>query len=83
LGRCGVIVEDREVYDTLYSMSRGGTLILLGLLLATIPFSGLPISFRTLLSVLLSLGVCSIGVFVRSQDVVKKESTQVTQQAIG
>jgi hypothetical protein len=49
-------------------MSRGGTLILLGVLTMLAPFSGLPVHIRTFVS--LGLGVCvlAIGFFMRMKE---------------
>ena len=53
-------------------MSRTSTLILLGILVIFTPFSGLPVGFRSFLSVLFGLGVCVVGFTLRSQEVAKK-----------
>jgi hypothetical protein len=50
-------------------MSRSSTLILLGLLVALAPFSGLPSSFRTLIAVVLGLIVLGVGVAERARNV--------------
>ncbi|MFA6503268.1 MAG: hypothetical protein WCT45_03380 [Candidatus Paceibacterota bacterium] len=49
-------------------MSRTGTLILLGVLTMLTPFSGLPIAFRTFLSVLFGALVLAIGLSMRAKE---------------
>jgi len=46
-------------------MSRPSTLILLGILVILVPFSGLPITFRNLLAIILGACVLGIGLALR------------------
>ena len=55
-------------------MSRTGMLILLGVLTLLTPFSGLPASFRTFLTVAFGVCVLSIGLSLRSREVQKTEA---------
>ena len=48
-------------------MSRAGTLILLGVLVILVPFSGLPTSIRSLLAVILGVCVLCIGLILRAR----------------
>lgn len=48
-------------------MSRYSTLILLGILIILVPFSGFPVSFRTFLAVILGACVSGIGLALRMQ----------------
>jgi hypothetical protein len=48
-------------------MSRASTLILLGVLVVLIPFSGLPVSFRSLLAVILGASILGIGLSMRTK----------------
>lgn len=50
------------------SMSRTSTLILFGILTILTPFSGLPISIRTLLTVLLGAASTTIGLVIRAEE---------------
>lgn len=50
-------------------MSRTGTLILLGILVTLMPFSGLPIALRSSLLVVFGLSVLGIGLSLRKSDV--------------
>ncbi len=50
-------------------MSRNSTLILLGILTVLAPFSGLPIAFRTLLTVIFGTCVAGIGFALRASEV--------------
>lgn len=50
-------------------MSRTSTLILLGILIVLTPFSGFPISFRTLLAVVFGACVSGIGLSMRAHEV--------------
>lgn len=50
------------------AMSRNSTLILLGILIVLVPFSGLPMAFRTFLAVILGACVAGIGVALRSRE---------------
>lgn len=52
-------------------MSRTSILILLGLLTILVPFSGLPISFRTLLTVIFGVSVIGIGLSLRTSEVAR------------
>ncbi len=49
-------------------MSRTSTLILLGILTTLTPFSGLPVSIRTLLAVVLGAGVAATGLIMRAEE---------------
>jgi hypothetical protein len=49
-------------------MSRTSTLILLGILIALMPFSGLPIAIRTFLAVIFGACVAGIGVALRARE---------------
>ncbi len=49
-------------------MSRNSTLILLGILTVLVPFSGLPIAFRTLLAVIFGACVAGIGFALRARE---------------
>jgi len=49
-------------------MSRGSTLILIGVLTIFVPFSGLPSSIRTLLAVILGASAIWIGFTLRTRD---------------
>lgn len=48
------------------SMSRPGLLILLGIIVLLIPFSGLPISWRTFFLVIAGLIITVVGVSLRA-----------------
>ncbi|MFZ1075510.1 MAG: hypothetical protein WAN50_04000 [Minisyncoccia bacterium] len=54
-------------------MSRTSALILLGILVALTPFSGLPIAIRNLLAVIFGICVTSIGVSLRAHEVRTKQ----------
>ena len=54
-------------------MSRTGALILLGVLTILIPFSGLPGSFRTTLTIFFGVVILSIGLSLRSREVIRSE----------
>lgn len=56
-------------------MSRTSTLILFGVLVILTPFSGLPVSFRTLLAVMLGAGVAIIGLLIRSEEAKLQKSS--------
>jgi len=47
-------------------MSRASTLILLGVLVILVPFSGVPVSLRSLLAVILGACVLGIGLGMRT-----------------
>jgi hypothetical protein len=47
-------------------MSRPSTLILLGILVIIVPFSGLPMAFRSLLELILGVSVLIIGLSMRA-----------------
>ena len=49
-------------------MSRTSALILLGILILLVPFSGLPISFRSLLTLVFGACVLGIGLSLRARD---------------
>ena len=48
-------------------MSRPSILILLGILIIITTFSGLPVSFRSLLTVIMSVCVLGIGLSLRTR----------------
>jgi hypothetical protein len=48
-------------------MSRSSTLILLGVLIILVPFSGLPVTVRSLLSVILGACILGIGLSMRAR----------------
>lgn len=50
-------------------MSRSSVLILLGILVMLVPFSGLPSSFRTFLALALGAGILAIGLSMRMERV--------------
>lgn len=50
-------------------MSRTSTLILFGVLIAITPFSGLPMTFRSLLEVIFGIVVLGIGFSLRAHEV--------------
>lgn len=50
-------------------MSRTSALILLGVLVILIPFSGLPVALRTLLTVVCGIAVLGIGLMLRTHEV--------------
>ena len=56
-------------------MSRSSTLILLGVLIALVPFSGLPAALRALLAVILGASVLGLGVAERSRQVREAQAT--------
>ncbi|MFA6408223.1 MAG: hypothetical protein WCW36_01965 [Candidatus Paceibacterota bacterium] len=56
-------------------MSRTSTLILLGVLNILTPFSGLPVAFRSLLTVAVGLATLAIGVSLRKKDVLAKQAS--------
>jgi hypothetical protein len=49
-------------------MSRNSTLILLGILIVIVPFSGLPEAIRTFLAVILGACVAGIGFALRASE---------------
>jgi len=49
-------------------MSRTGALILLGVLIVLVPFSGLPIAVRTLLTVIFGASIAGIGLALRARE---------------
>ena len=49
-------------------MSRSSALILLGVLTILIPFSGLPLAFRSLLTVVFGMSVLAVGLSLRSRE---------------
>ena len=61
------------------SMSRSSVLILLGLLVALTPFSGLPSVLRTLLLVILGFIVLGMGIAERARLAREARATQPTQ----
>ncbi|MDP2651894.1 MAG: hypothetical protein Q8O94_02040 [bacterium] len=48
-------------------MSRASTIILLGVLVILVPFSGLPSSLRSLLAVILGACILGIGLSMRAR----------------
>ncbi len=62
-------------------MSRASTLILFGILIILVPFSGLPISLRTALTVLFGLVVCGMGISFRARDVVRAQPEEPPKTA--
>ena len=62
-------------------MSRTGILILLGVLIILVPFSGLPVALRSLLLVACGIFVLAIGLSLRASeaqdDVAPKASPEV------
>jgi len=52
-------------------MSRASTLILLGIFVILTPFSGLPMTIRSLLAVVFGAVIFGIGLSLRAQDVHK------------
>ncbi len=55
-------------------MSRTGTLILLGIVNMLSPFSGLPIAIRSLITVVIGVGVLGIGLSLRKNEVQSSET---------
>ncbi len=49
-------------------MSRSSTIILLGVLTVLIPFSGLPLAFRSLITVVFGMSVLVVGLSLRSRE---------------
>jgi len=49
-------------------MSRTSTLILLGFLIMLVPFSGLPMSIRSLLAAIFGASVLGIGLAIRAHE---------------
>jgi len=49
-------------------MSRTSTLIVLGILIIIVPYSGLPVAFRGLLEIAFGALVLSIGLWLRSKE---------------
>jgi VIT1/CCC1 family predicted Fe2+/Mn2+ transporter len=49
-------------------MSRSGILIVLGVLIILAPFSGLPVSIRSFLAVVLGAGVSVLGLMIRNSE---------------
>jgi hypothetical protein len=58
-------------------MSRTGLLILLGILIMLVPFSGLPVALRTLLSIIFGACVLGIGITVRAR---QAERAQISSE---
>lgn len=58
-------------------MSRTGFLILLGILIMLVPFSGLPVALRTLLSIIFGACVLGIGITVRAR---QAERAQISSE---
>lgn len=57
-------------------MSRTNALILLGILVMLAPFSGLPLAFRTLLTLVFGAIVLGIGLTLRAQEVRQAQSAE-------
>lgn len=49
-------------------MSRSSTLILIGALIILTPFSGLPIAFRSLLTVVFGMAILATGLSLRTRE---------------
>ena len=49
-------------------MSRSSALILLGALTILIPFSGLPVAFRSLITVVFGMAILAVGLSLRSRE---------------
>lgn len=62
-------------------MSRTSTIILLGVLIILMPFSGLPISIRTLFTVIFGASVLGIGLALRAHEVRTAQSPAHTPVA--
>ena len=56
-------------------MSRTSALITLGVLILIVPFSGLPVSFRSLLTIIFGACVLGIGLSLRAQAVQSIEAS--------
>ncbi|MHB8913409.1 MAG: hypothetical protein ACYC4I_00100 [Minisyncoccota bacterium] len=50
-------------------MSRSSTLILIGALIILTPFSGLPVAFRSLLTVVFGISILATGLSLRTREV--------------
>ena len=57
-------------------MSRTSALILLGVLISITPYSGLPASFRTFLTVVFGIAVFGIGLSLRTREVRDAQPTE-------
>ena len=55
-------------------MSRAGSLIALGVLTILVPFSGLPVSIRSLIAVILGGCVLGVGISLRTREVERAEA---------
>jgi hypothetical protein len=53
-------------------MSRTSALILLGVIIILIPFSGLPIAIRSLVNVVCGIAVFGIGLSLRTREVAQE-----------
>ncbi len=62
-------------------MSRAGIIILLGILTILTPFSGLPVSIRTFLTVVFGACVIGIGIAIRSRDAQRAATPKVESVA--
>ena len=60
-------------------MSRTSTLILFGVLIILTPFSGFPVAFRSLLSIVFGMGVLAIGLSLRMHDVRRMREAAVAE----
>lgn len=56
-------------------MSRASTLIVLGVLIVLVPFSGLPVALRSLLAVVFGACVLGIGFALRSREVEMRKAS--------
>lgn len=56
-------------------MSRTSTLILLGILVILTPYSGLPVSIRSLFEVILGACIAGIGLSLRARDARGKQQS--------
>lgn len=57
-------------------MSRSSALVLFGIVTVLSPLSGLPIAFRTLITIACGVAVLSIGLIMRTRDAVSAASTK-------
>lgn len=55
-------------------MSRASMIIILGILIMLVPFSGLPIAYRSFMVVVFGLCVLGLGVSLRAREVRKMQS---------
>jgi hypothetical protein len=62
-------------------MSRTSALILIGVIVMLLPFSGLPIAVRSLLNVICGVAVFGIGLSLRTREV-EHEVAEMTQPPV-